>query len=235
MPETRSAIFAMGAFVAAASLTIWMIWDKVVSRPTLVARARMYPLWLMVAAEIASPSALSTGMLSPVSADSSSAEFPSMITPSTGTLSPGRTTNTSPIFTCSTGISCSAPSRRTVAVLGASFISPFSASVVRPLDMASSIFPIVISVTIIAAASKYRPRWPAMTASILPSAISRVIWNRISVLHPNETAEPIATSVSMFGARCARLLNPLIKNFLLMIMTIAASIICRSAIPMWLS
>ena len=38
IPDTLSAIFAIGAFVAAASLTISMIWDKVVSVPTLVAR-----------------------------------------------------------------------------------------------------------------------------------------------------------------------------------------------------
>ena len=37
MPDTRSAIFAIGAFVAAASPTIFMIWEKVVSSPTLVA------------------------------------------------------------------------------------------------------------------------------------------------------------------------------------------------------
>ena len=36
-PETRSAIFAIGALVAAASLTILMIWERVVSSPTLVA------------------------------------------------------------------------------------------------------------------------------------------------------------------------------------------------------
>ena len=30
-PDTLSAIFAMGAFVAAASLTIFMIWESVVS------------------------------------------------------------------------------------------------------------------------------------------------------------------------------------------------------------
>ena len=36
-PDTLSATFAMGAFVAAASLTIWMICDSVVSSPTLVA------------------------------------------------------------------------------------------------------------------------------------------------------------------------------------------------------
>ena len=36
-PDTLSAILAMGALVAAASLTIWMIWDRVVSSPTRVA------------------------------------------------------------------------------------------------------------------------------------------------------------------------------------------------------
>ena len=42
-PDTRSAIFAIGAFVAAASLTIWMICESVVSSPTLVARHFRYP------------------------------------------------------------------------------------------------------------------------------------------------------------------------------------------------
>ena len=42
-PETRSATLAIGAFVAAASLTIWMIWDNVVSSPTLVAWQRIKP------------------------------------------------------------------------------------------------------------------------------------------------------------------------------------------------
>lgn len=40
------------------------------------------------------------------------------------------------------------------AVFGASFISPFNASVVFPFDLASSIFPTVISARIIAADSK---------------------------------------------------------------------------------
>ena len=37
IPETLSAIFAIGAFVAAASLTMLIIFDRVVSLPTLVA------------------------------------------------------------------------------------------------------------------------------------------------------------------------------------------------------
>ena len=39
--DTLSAIRAMGAFVAAASLTSWIIWAKVVSLPTRRARARI--------------------------------------------------------------------------------------------------------------------------------------------------------------------------------------------------
>ena len=42
-PETLSAIFAIGAFVAAASDTICIICDKVVSSPTLVARHLIKP------------------------------------------------------------------------------------------------------------------------------------------------------------------------------------------------
>ena len=39
-PDTRSAMRAMGALVAAASLTMRMIWESVVSWPTRVARQR---------------------------------------------------------------------------------------------------------------------------------------------------------------------------------------------------
>ena len=98
-PETRSAIFAIGAFVAAASETILMICDSVVSSPTRVASQRRYPEVFAVAAETRSPGALSTGMLSPVSAASFTALMPSTTTPSTGMFSPGRTTKISPFFT----------------------------------------------------------------------------------------------------------------------------------------
>ena len=76
-PETLSAIFAIGAFVAAASLTMRIIWESVVSSPTRVASQRKKPDWFTVAAETASPTALSTGMLSPVRADSLTALAPS--------------------------------------------------------------------------------------------------------------------------------------------------------------
>ena len=154
MPDTRSAALAMGALVAAASLTICMIWERVVSSPTRVAWQRKKPDWLEVAADTRSPCDLSTGMLSPVRADSFTALFPSNTIPSTGIFSPGRTTKISPICTWSMETSVSAPFFISVAVLGASFIRPFRASVVRPLERASSILPTVIRVTIIAADSK---------------------------------------------------------------------------------
>ena len=153
-PDTRSAIFAIGAFVAAASLTIWIIWDSVVSSPTLEASHFKKPDWLTVAADTVSFGALSTGMLSPVRAASLTALFPSRTIPSTGIFSPGLTMKMSPFFTCSMETVSSFPSRSSTAVFGASFIRLLRASVVLPLECASSIFPTVIRVRIIAADSK---------------------------------------------------------------------------------
>ena len=93
-------------------------------------------------------------MLSPVSADSLTVLSPSVTTASTGMLSPGRTTNISPFITSLAGTVCSVPFLITFAVLGARLTSPFNASVVLPLERASSSFPTVMSVSIIAADSK---------------------------------------------------------------------------------
>ena len=108
----------------------------------------------MVAAETSSPTPLSTGTLSPVKADSSTAPEPERITPSTGILSPGRTIKTSPFFTCSTGTATSVSSRSNVACWGESSIRERKALVVFPLERASNSFPTVIKVRIIAADSK---------------------------------------------------------------------------------
>ena len=153
-PETLSATFAIGAFVAAASLTILMICDNVVSTPTRDASHRINPDWLIVAADTESPTVLSTGILSPVNAASFTALLPSKITPSTGIFSPGRTTKISPFFTSSIETVTSLSPRITVAFCGANFIRLFKASVVFPFDFASNILPTVIRVSIIAADSK---------------------------------------------------------------------------------
>ena len=93
-------------------------------------------------------------MLSPVRADSLTALEPSTTTPSTGMFSPGRTRKISSFWTCSMGTVISFPSRSSTAVLGASFMRLFSASVVFPLERASSILPTVMRARIMAADSK---------------------------------------------------------------------------------
>ena len=103
IPETLSAILAIGALDPALSLTILMICASVVSSPTFVARHLMYPERFIVPADTLSPAVLSTGTDSPVSAASSTAQSPSVITPSTGIAPPGLTTYKSPTDTSSTG------------------------------------------------------------------------------------------------------------------------------------
>ena len=152
--ETLSAILAMGALVAEASLTSLIIFEKVVSSPTLEALQRRKPDMLTVAAETSEPADLSTGRLSPVRADSFTAPFPSSTTPSTGMLSPGRTTKTSPFFTCPTGTSVSTPSLTTTAFPGERLTRALRASVVLPMERASSILPTEIRTSIIAQLSK---------------------------------------------------------------------------------
>ena len=154
MPDTLSAILAIGAFEPALSLTILMICASVVSSPTLFALHLIYPERLIVPADTRSPSDLSAGTDSPVSADSSTAQSPSIITPSTGIEPPGLTTYTSPTRTSSTGTVTSFPSRNKTADLGWRSRSPLSAFVVRPLEIDSKSLPIVMSVTIMAADSK---------------------------------------------------------------------------------
>ncbi len=70
-PETLSARRATGALEEEASSIRWIIWARVVSSPVLVASKSRVPVPLMVAEVTGSPGAFSTGILSPVMADSS--------------------------------------------------------------------------------------------------------------------------------------------------------------------
>ena len=148
-PATLSASRAMGALEPWASSTSLMIWARAVSRPIRSARTRRKPPWLMVAPVTLSPGALSTGMLSPVSMLSSTEDPPSV-----GTLAPGFTSRMSPTFTCSRGISRSAPSRSTRAVLGERAIRRLMDSPVRPLERSSIVLPSSTRAMIIEALSK---------------------------------------------------------------------------------
>ncbi len=153
-PVTRSATRWIGAFEPCARSTSVTIWDRVVSRPIRSARMTNEPLALIVAPIAWSPTALSTGIDSPVSIDSSTDELPSIRTPSTGTRSPGRTRTRSPTTTSSTGTSRSPPGRSTRAVSGRSCMSAFNAPAARPLARASSQRPRRISPMMTAAESK---------------------------------------------------------------------------------
>ena len=95
----------MGALLFCASSTNLIIWDNVVSFPTFLASNLKLPVLLIVAPITSSPVCFSTGIDSPVIIDSSRVDCPSIITPSTGIFSPGRTKTMSPIITSSTAIS----------------------------------------------------------------------------------------------------------------------------------
>ena len=212
-PDTRSATCAMGAFVATAFSTISMIWFKVVSPPTRVATQVSAPFWFKVAALTLSPAPLSTGRLSPVSAASSTALSPAMTSPSTGMLSPGFTIKVSPFTTSSASIVTSTPSRSTCALFGARSIRLLTAFVVFPLLYASSIFPTVIKVRIIAADSKYMSCRQCIAISASPTPYAPPMRNITAALYTKAAALPSATSVSIFGARCISPVKPFTKNF----------------------
>ena len=152
----------MGGLEPCACSTSRMICASAVSAPTLVARKVKEPVVFMVAPITSSPAPLTTGIGSPVSIDSSTADEPLTTMPSTGTFSPGRTTTRSPVTTLATGTSTSVPPRRTRAVLGCRPMSALMAAPVCPLARASSRRPNRISVMMRAAESKYigmlRPR-----------------------------------------------------------------------------
>jgi hypothetical protein len=95
-PDTVSASRWMGARERCASATIWTICASMVSLPTRSARMEKPPVPLTVPPITLSPALFAIGMGSPVTIDSSIALRPSTTSPSTGTLSPGRTRRRSP-------------------------------------------------------------------------------------------------------------------------------------------
>ncbi|MPN57558.1 hypothetical protein SDC9_205252 [bioreactor metagenome] len=153
-PLTLSASLAIGALEEAAFSTNLMICPRVVSLPTFRAWNLKKPALLIVAPMTRSPFCLVTGMLSPVIADSSTEDMPSVTTPSTGILCPGLTAMISPTITSSTGISISSPFRTTRAICGTSLIRELIAEEVFFLDKLSKYFPKVIKVRIMPADSK---------------------------------------------------------------------------------
>ena len=156
IPLTLSASLDIGALEADASSTSLIIPARAVSSPTFSARILNEPAPFTVAPVTFEPVVFSTGMLSPVTADSSTYELPSITTPSTGMLAPGFMSMTSPTFKSFVALSFSSPFISTIAVFGARSMSLDIASLVFPLDLSSRNLPRFISVRIIAEVSKYK-------------------------------------------------------------------------------
>ena len=123
MLEILSVRFWIGAWLVWAFFTMSTIWASMVSEPILVALKVIVPLRLIVEPTTVSPTFFTTGILSPVTIDSSIVEEPAVIWPSTGTFSPGLTRIKSPTWTWSSGTLTNWPSFSTSASLAWSPIS----------------------------------------------------------------------------------------------------------------
>ncbi len=150
----RSASRWIGALDPWARWTSSTIRASAVSRPTRVARMTNEPVVLRVAPMTSSPVAFVLGIGSPVSIDSSTGDAPSTTTPSTGTLSPGRTRSRSPGTTTARSTSSSTPFRNRRAVVAWSPTRRRMAPVVRPLARCSSHLPSRIRPMMMVALSK---------------------------------------------------------------------------------
>ena len=95
IPDTLSAVFAIGAFDDDASSTSFTMPARVVFSPTFLALTVTNPLTFVVPDMTDDPTVLSMGMLSPVTEDSLTEVSPETISPSAAKFSPGRTTNKS--------------------------------------------------------------------------------------------------------------------------------------------
>ena len=153
----------MGALLACASSTIRMIWASAVPAPTRVARKRNRPVLLSVPPMTSEPARFSTGMDSPVSMDSSTADAPSITSPSVGIFSPGFTMTVSPTITDSAGTSISAPSRITCAFAGFKSMSLRTAAEERFLIISSMYLPSSTNAMMTALTSKYTSRSSTFT------------------------------------------------------------------------
>ena len=143
----------VGARDAVASSTILTMRLMVLSLAAAVTWIRNSAAVLTEPATTGSPGLRATGMLSPVTGLSSTADWPSRINPSHGIRSPGRTCTMSPSASWSAGRSCTKPSRSTRAVRGMRFASALMPDRACPAATFSSISPTANSTTTKAASS----------------------------------------------------------------------------------
>ena len=149
--EIRSASRWIGALRDSASLTSRTTWASVPSAPTRRASTTREPCVLSIPPVTSSPGPTSRGTGSPVTIEVSTAEWPSVTTPSAAMLSPGRTRNRMPTFSCDGGTSLPSASRTVPA------LSPTRAPMASPARRrarASRWRPSSTTATITAAVSK---------------------------------------------------------------------------------
>ena len=166
---TRSASRCACALPCCASATVRATRASMPSSPTRVARTSRWPVVFTAPPVTTSPTPLWTGMLSPVSSDSSTSLSPATTAPSTGTCSPGRTITTSPTATLAAAVSRTEPSaKRSSARCGRNVASLRMAVLVAHLARVSKYLPSSTSVMMVADASKY-----SSPSAAAPSASSR--------------------------------------------------------------
>ena len=146
-----------------------------VSCAAAVTRTSSTPLWLSVPAYTASPGALSTGRLSPVTGDWSMALCPAVTTPSSASRAPGLTRMTAPTGTSAAATACQAPSAaRCSTVSGAICSRPPMAPRARSTARASRCSASAYSAITIAASG----HWPISSAPVTATAISALMFRR---------------------------------------------------------
>ncbi len=147
----------------------------------------------MVPAYTASPGPFSTGMLSPVRWDSSTADVPVATVPSTGTTSPGRTSTRSPGPISERAARTVSPSRTTKAYLGVSAAIASISRRDRRWAYSSATSPRAMMKPS-SAATVNSPRYSAATIAILASSPTfRCRW-RSPCTVPTMIGRPVSTS-----------------------------------------
>ena len=156
--------------------------------------------------KVAVPLALTTGIGSPVSADSSIVAASDVTTPSTGTTSPARTRSRSPTVMLPTGTSSMPSLTRRCAMRGARSSSARRPCSARATAMSSSTLP----PEYISATTAPASGWPSASAALIDtSAIASTPSRPAMRSRSIETARPAMTgavaSVQQRSARLGRL------------------------------
>ena len=150
----RSTSRPMGGLLIWAERTMRMMRASVVSSPNRLTRRTKAPERFMVPPVTVSPTSRATDSGSPVSMDSSMVVRPSVITPSMGTFSPGRTRTRSPTRSRDTGMVTWPADRETWAVVARRPMRALIASLVVRLARVSRACPSWRKARIITEASR---------------------------------------------------------------------------------